>query len=83
MTLLSADDAAPYDRPNCSKDYLAGNAQEDWMPLRPPEFYQDQSIELQLSAEVTGIDAKARQATLADGRRRAVRQIASRDRRRA
>src|SRR5689334_3252778 len=26
VTLLSADEAAPYDRPNCSKDYLAGNA---------------------------------------------------------
>jgi NADPH-dependent 2,4-dienoyl-CoA reductase/sulfur reductase-like enzyme/nitrite reductase/ring-hydroxylating ferredoxin subunit len=69
VMLLSADDAAPYDRPNCSKDYLAGNAPEDWMALRPPEFYQDQSIELQLNTEVTGIDAKARHATLADGRR--------------
>src|SRR6266481_8668505 len=45
VMLLSADDAAPYDRPNCSKDYLAGTAPEDWMALRPPEFYQDQSIE--------------------------------------
>jgi NADPH-dependent 2,4-dienoyl-CoA reductase/sulfur reductase-like enzyme len=68
LTLLSADDAAPYDRPNCSKDYLAGSAQEEWMPLRPPEFYQEQSIKLQLRAEVTGLDAKARQVTLADGR---------------
>src|ERR1043166_5537539 len=68
VTLLSADDAAPYDRPNCSKDYLAGNAPEDWMPLRPPEFYQEQSIDLQLRAEVTGIDPKARQVMLADGR---------------
>src|SRR6266851_3128583 len=67
VTLLSADDAAPYDRPNCSKDYLAGNAPEDWMPLRPPDFYRDQSIELRLRAEVTGIDPKARQVTLADG----------------
>ena len=67
VTILSADDAAPYDRPNCSKDYLAGNAPEDWMPLRPPEFYRDQSIELRLRAEVTGIDPKARQVTLADG----------------
>ena len=32
---VSADDAAPYDRPNCSKDYLAGNAPEDWIPLKP------------------------------------------------
>ena len=69
VILLSADDAAPYDRPNCSKDYLAGNAPEDWMALRPPEFYQDQSIELQLNTEVTDIDTKARHATLADGRR--------------
>jgi Pyridine nucleotide-disulphide oxidoreductase len=39
------------------------------MALRPPEFYQDQSIELQLNTEVTDIDTKARHATLADGRR--------------
>ena len=63
VVLLSAD------APNCSKDYLAGNAPEDWMALRPPEFYQDQSIELQLNTEVTGIDTKAQHATLSDGRR--------------
>src|SRR5262249_5169312 len=68
VTLLSADDAAPYDRPNCSKDYLAGNAPEEWMPLRPREFYQDQSIELELRTEVTAIDASARQVALANGR---------------
>ena len=66
--LLSADDAPPYDRPNCSKDYLAGNAPEDWMSLRPAEFYQEQSIDLQLRTEVTAIDAKARQVTLGSGR---------------
>ena len=68
LTLLSADDSAPYDRPNCSKDYLAGNALEDWMPLRPPSFYEDQSIELELRAEVAAIDVRARQVTLAQGR---------------
>src|SRR5215467_5367775 len=68
VTLVSADEAGPYDRPNCSKDYLAGNAPEDWMPLRPPEFYQDQSIGLELRSNVTGIDAKGRQVTLAGGR---------------
>jgi apoptosis-inducing factor 3 len=67
LTMLSADTDAPYDRPNCSKDYLAGSAPEDWMPLRPPEFYRDQAIDLRLGAEVTGIDAKNRNVTLARG----------------
>src|SRR5437660_3051392 len=68
VTLLSSDDAAPYDRPNCSKDYLAGNAPEDWMPLRPADFYKEKSIDLQLRVEVTGIDPKARQVILKNGR---------------
>jgi apoptosis-inducing factor 3 len=68
LTLFSSDDAAPYDRPNCSKDYLAGNAPEDWIPLRPPEFYKEQSIELELRSEVAAIDARARHVTLANGR---------------
>jgi apoptosis-inducing factor 3 len=67
LTLLSADDAAPYDRPNCSKDYLGGNALEDWMPLRSPEFYRDQAIDLQLRTHVTGVDVSARQVVLGDG----------------
>jgi NADPH-dependent 2,4-dienoyl-CoA reductase/sulfur reductase-like enzyme/nitrite reductase/ring-hydroxylating ferredoxin subunit len=67
LTMLSADDAAPYDRPNCSKDYLAGNAPEEWMPLRPFEYYAEHNIELRLSTPVTAIDPKARQVTVANG----------------
>src|SRR5262245_37885003 len=68
VTLLSSDESAPYDRPNCSKDYLAGNAPEDWMPLKPPEFYAQHAITLELGAEVAAIDPKARQVTLSAGR---------------
>src|SRR5258706_10425512 len=39
ITMLSADTSVPYDRPNLSKNYLAGNAPEEWIPLRAPEFY--------------------------------------------
>src|SRR5579883_702476 len=46
VTMISADDSAPYDRPNLSKDYLAGTAPEEWIPLRPPEFYAEADIEL-------------------------------------
>ena len=38
IVMLSNDAAPPVDRPNLSKDYLAGSAPEDWLPLRPDEF---------------------------------------------
>jgi nitrite reductase/ring-hydroxylating ferredoxin subunit len=38
ITVLSADGDDPVDRPNLSKDYLAGNAPEEWIPLRGPAF---------------------------------------------
>ena len=68
VTLLSSDDAAPYDRPNCSKDYLAGNAPEDWIPLKPAEFYREHAIDVALRTNVTGIDVKAQQVAVAGGR---------------
>jgi len=64
ITMISADDAAPVDRPNLSKDYLAGTAQEDWIPLRGSDFYAEQKIELLLNTRVTAIDTKARQVRL-------------------
>ena len=69
ILLLSADEAAPYDRPNLSKDYLAGTASEDWIPLRSPEFYAQHAIELKLGARATAIDTTARLVTLANGDR--------------
>jgi NADPH-dependent 2,4-dienoyl-CoA reductase/sulfur reductase-like enzyme/nitrite reductase/ring-hydroxylating ferredoxin subunit len=65
IVMLSQDTAPPVDRPNLSKDYLAGSAPEDWLPLRPAEFYTDNNIELRLNAEVIGIDTKARQVVVA------------------
>jgi apoptosis-inducing factor 3 len=69
ITMLSNDDAPPVDRPNLSKDYLAGNAPEDWVPLRPDSFYRDSGIELELRANVSGVDVRSREVVLADGRR--------------
>jgi apoptosis-inducing factor 3 len=56
LTLLSADSAPPVDRPNLSKDYLAGTAPEEWIPLRPPEFFASQGIDLVLGARANHID---------------------------
>jgi len=67
ITMLSADDAGPYDRPNLSKDYLAGNAPEEWIPLRPLEFYTEHGIELKLGVRASAIDTRGREVRLADG----------------
>jgi apoptosis-inducing factor 3 len=67
IVMLSDDDAPPVDRPNLSKDYLAGNAEEDWVPLRPDSFYAENGIDLRLKTKVTGIDVQGRKVRLADG----------------
>ena len=55
----------PVDRPNLSKDYLAGSAPEDWLPLRPDAFYAENGIELHLNAEVVGIDVRTHEVMVA------------------
>ena len=67
IVMLSNDDASPVDRPNLSKDYLAGTAPEDWVPLRPDSFYSENAIDLRLTAQVAGIDPRARQVALSNG----------------
>ena len=68
VTILSADDFPPCDRPNLSKDYLAGTASEDWIPLRSPDYYRDQRIELVLSSRVSVLDAPRKQVRLENGK---------------
>ena len=67
IVMLSDDDAPPVDRPNLSKDYLAGSAPEEWLPLREDAFYVEQAIDLRLKCRVVGLDAHARELELGDG----------------
>ena len=67
ITMISSDGAMPVDRPNLSKDYLAGSAPEDWLPLRGEDFYQDVGIDLRLNTSVSAIDSKTRSVTLGNG----------------
>jgi apoptosis-inducing factor 3 len=67
IVMLSSDDASPVDRPNLSKDYLAGSAPEDWLPLRDRGFYAENAIDLRLNATVTGVDVGSHEVALANG----------------
>ncbi len=64
VTLLEGEPNGPVDRPNLSKDYLAGNAPEEWIPLRSGEFYRERGIELRVGTRVERIDPKARRIAL-------------------
>jgi NADPH-dependent 2,4-dienoyl-CoA reductase/sulfur reductase-like enzyme/nitrite reductase/ring-hydroxylating ferredoxin subunit len=68
LTMISADDSAPYDRPNLSKDFLAGTASDDWIPLRSPEFYASNKIELILNSRVVSLDLRLKRVQLENGK---------------
>ena len=68
VTLIGADEFLPYDRPNLSKDYLAGTASEEWIPLRSADFYREQKIDTFTNTSVTAIDPQEKKVTLTDGR---------------
>jgi apoptosis-inducing factor 3 len=67
LTMISADNAPPCDRPNLSKDFLAGTAPEEWIPLRPPEWYSERNIDLVLNSRATSLDTKQKKITTEDG----------------
>lgn len=66
IVLLSADNALPYDRPNLSKDYLAGQAPEEWLPL-PPGYYQERGIDVVLDTHIAAINLEDKLVVDADG----------------
>ncbi|OLE11001.1 MAG: pyridine nucleotide-disulfide oxidoreductase [Verrucomicrobia bacterium 13_1_20CM_3_54_17] len=68
VRLIGADEFLPYDRPNLSKDYLAGTASEEWIPLRSADFYREQKIDTFTNTSVTAIDPQEKKVTLTDGR---------------
>lgn len=67
ITLIGAEQSVPYDRPSLSKEFLAGTAAEEWIPLRPAEFYREQGIDLVLGRRAAALDLSRRRVELDDG----------------
>jgi NADPH-dependent 2,4-dienoyl-CoA reductase/sulfur reductase-like enzyme/nitrite reductase/ring-hydroxylating ferredoxin subunit len=66
VTIVDEEPDSPYDRPNLSKDYLSGQAPAEWIPLRPPGFYDAHRITIR-RARAAAIDVAASAIRLADG----------------
>jgi 3-phenylpropionate/trans-cinnamate dioxygenase ferredoxin reductase subunit len=69
IILISRETELPYDKPNLSKDFLAGAAPAEWLPLHPPEHYEQHNIDVRLGVTVSAIDTAARHVTTSSGER--------------
>ena len=67
IALFDRDPEAPYDRPNLSKDYLAGTVQDAQLPLQPSGYYEERRIELVRGRQVTALDPGRKRLTFDDG----------------
>jgi NADPH-dependent 2,4-dienoyl-CoA reductase/sulfur reductase-like enzyme/nitrite reductase/ring-hydroxylating ferredoxin subunit len=67
ITIITRENRTPYDRPNLSKDYLQGSAQEEWMPLRPDDFYSKYNIEFMFDMKVNMINIKEKKILFEKG----------------
>jgi apoptosis-inducing factor 3 len=65
LVLITRENHLPYDRPNLSKDYLQGNAEPEWMPLRPEDFFAEHDIKIVQGKQITHIDAAKKTITFA------------------
>ncbi|MBN1569021.1 MAG: FAD-dependent oxidoreductase [Acidobacteria bacterium] len=67
ILMVSEETDLPYDRPNLDKDYLQGEAKDEWMPLRSEKFFQNRGIELMLGKKATKVDAATKTLSFEKG----------------
>ena len=68
VTILSAEESLPPDRPNLSKDYLAGTAPEAWVPVRAEKYYRERNIRLINNTRIATLDPGRKTLRTAEGR---------------
>lgn len=67
LTIVSADDALPYERPPLSKGFLAGKDNESGITINSQEWYRQHGIEVKLKTTIDSVDVKKRQLRAARG----------------
>ncbi len=69
IVLVGEEPDRPYERPPLSKEFLRGAYPEAKLYLRPPEYYEQQRIELRLGTRAARLDPAARVVELDSGER--------------
>ena len=67
VTILTAEDTPPYRRPPLTKEYLRGEIPEEELPMQPPEWFDENEVELRLSTPVASLDPENKTVKINDG----------------
>jgi 3-phenylpropionate/trans-cinnamate dioxygenase ferredoxin reductase subunit len=67
VLLAGREPEPPYERPPLSKEYLRGEATREDAYVNPPEWYEENAVELRSRTNVMALDPQARTATLQGG----------------
>lgn len=67
ITMVGAETQKPYDRPPLSKNYLAGDWDEERVALRKPEALDELNLTWKLGVAATSLDIAAKTIALANG----------------
>jgi 3-phenylpropionate/trans-cinnamate dioxygenase ferredoxin reductase subunit len=66
VVIVNREPDLPYERPPLSKEYLRGEAQRSDALAQPPEFYEDNAIEVLTRTSALKLDLGRRVVTLSD-----------------
>jgi 3-phenylpropionate/trans-cinnamate dioxygenase ferredoxin reductase subunit len=67
VLLVGREPAPPYERPPLSKEYMRGEAQREDAYVNPPEWYEQNDVELLTARSVMSLDPSQRTAQLQGG----------------
>lgn len=67
LTIVSADDTFPYERPPLSKGFLLGKDTEEGISINKPEWYERQGIDVKLRTIIDDIDLKKKRLNANSG----------------
>jgi 3-phenylpropionate/trans-cinnamate dioxygenase ferredoxin reductase subunit len=67
VVVVAGEEELPYERPPLSKGYLLGTADRESPRVQPPDWYEEQDVDLRTGVGVTRLDPVAHRLTLDTG----------------
>lgn len=69
IVLVGDEPYLPYQRPPLSKKFLAGELAQERLYFKPPNFYEEQNVEVKLGTRARALDPDGKTVDLGDGKK--------------